>query len=130
MAKAQTRLELSRLEAPLAAALLAGCEHLDASGRTAPQDIEHMAATGQCFAATAPQAQAVYVVEVKNGIAWISAAKGFGPLDWSAMLLPIIEAQAKGCAAVSFQTARPGLVKKAMKQGYAVTGWILKKAIP
>lgn len=88
-----------------------------------------LASSGQCFAATAEQSQAVYVIQIKNGVAWVAAAKGNGPQDWSAALLPIIEAQAKGCAAVAFQTARPGLVRKAQRQGYAVTGWILKKPI-
>ena len=126
---AQKEIILSRLEPEFAAALLAGCEPLDASGRTGPGDIARMTASGQCFAATAEQAQAVYVVQVKNSVAWISATKGAGPLDWSALLLPIIEAQAQGCAAVAFQTARPGLVRKAARQGYQVAGWILKKAL-
>lgn len=125
----QKEISLSRLEPRFAAQLLAGCERLDASGRTGPGAIERMAARGQCFAATAPHAKAVYVVTVENGIAWISACKGAGPVDWSALLLPVIEAQAKGCAAVGFQTARAGLVRKAKKQGYAVTGWILKKEL-
>ena len=118
---------LSRLEPDLTAALLHGCQDLDPSGRTAAADLLPLASTGQCFAATAEQSQAVYVIHIKNGVAWIAAAKGSGPQDWSAALLPIIEAQAKGCAAVAFQTARPGLVRKAQRQGYAVTGWILKK---
>ena len=120
---------LSRLEPDLAASLLQGLSHLDASGRTGPGDIERVTAEGQCFAATAQDAQAVYVVQVQNGVAWISAAKGAGPLDWSAVLLPTIEAQAKGCASVGFQTVRRGLVRKAQKQGYQVAGWILKKAL-
>jgi hypothetical protein len=121
---------LSRIPADMAAALLVGCERLDPSGMTAPHDLGPMAAACQCFAATAPDSQAVYLVRVKNGTAWIDATKGAGPVDWSALLLPIIEAQAKGCAAVGFQTNRPGLVRKAKKQGYTVTGWILKKTLP
>lgn len=94
-----------------------------------PSDMKAMTRAGQCFAATAADSQAVYIVKVKNGVAWIDACKGFGALNWSALLLPIIEAQAKGCASVAFQTARPGLVRQAKKQGYTVTGWILKKSI-
>lgn len=72
----------------------------------------------------------MYVLVVDNGVAWIDAAKGTGATDWTAHLLPIIEAQAAGCKAVGFQTARRGLVKKARQQGYTVTGWILKKKLP
>ena len=125
----EKEVHLSRLEPAFAAALLAGCEPLDASGRTGPDDIHAMTRRGQCFVATAPDAQAVYVITVENGIAWVNAAKGAGPLDWSALLLPIIEAQAKGCRAVAFQTKRRGLVRRATRQGYKVTGWILNKEL-
>lgn len=122
-------LHLSRLEPSLAAALLAGCERLDATGQTTRDDIPRMTQAGQCFVATTDNAQAVYVVRVANGVAWVSACKGAGPVDWSALLLPTIEAQAKGCAAVGFQTARPGLVRKAKRQGYEVAGWIMRKRL-
>lgn len=125
----QKEIYLSRLEPEFAAALLAGCAHLDPSGTSTEQDTAAMTERGLCFAATSDNAQAVYVLEIKNGIAWVNACKGTGATDWAGVLLPIIEAQAKGCAAVAFQTARPGLVRKAKQQGYSVTGWILKKAI-
>ncbi len=120
-------IHLSRLPHELAAGLLAGCEHLDPSGKTNRHTLGDMARAGQCFAATAEHAQAVYVVRVVNGIAWVDACKGSGPIDWSALLLNVIEKQAQGCASVAFQTKRPGLVRKAKRQGYRVAGWILKK---
>jgi len=120
---------LSRVEPELAAQILAGLHTLDPRGLCQPQDIQAMAKAGQCFAATAPGAQAVYIVKVSNGIAWIDACKGFGPVDWSLTLLPVIEAQAKGCAAVGFQTKRRGLVKQAKKQGYTVAGYIMRKSL-
>lgn len=122
------KIYLSRLEPEFAAALLAGCEHLDPTGRTSADSLDRLT-QGQCFAATGELSQAVYVLQVDNGIAWVNACKGYGPTDWTDTLLPVIELQAKGCAAVAFQTARPGLVRKAKQQGYTVTGWILKKAI-
>lgn len=109
--------------------MLAGLERLDPSGTTAPNDLHHLTASGQCFAATADTGQAVYVVKVSNGVAWISAAKGAGPVKWQDVLLPVIERQAKGCDAVAFQTKRRGLVKAAQRQGYEITGWIMKKKI-
>jgi hypothetical protein len=118
---------LSRLDPALAAQLLAGCARLDPRGITAERDIPAMAARSQCFAATAGDSQAVYLVRVENGVAWIDAAKGYGPADWTALLLPTIEAQSKGAASVAFQTGRPGLVRRALRQGYAVRGWIVGK---
>ena len=121
---------LSRLEPDLCAGLLAGIASRDPSGRTSERDLTALTHRGQCFAATAAQAQAVYVLQVENGVAWIAAAKGAGAVPWTDLLLPVIESQAQGCAAVAFQTARPGLVRMAKRQGYTVTGWILKKALP
>lgn len=125
----QKEIHLSRVDASTAAALLAGCQVLDPSGMTTERDMDAMTERGLCFAATAPDSQAVYVIKVANGVAWVSACKGFGPVDWANTLLPIIEAQAKGCAAVAFQTKRRGLVRQAKKQGYEVAGYIMKKAI-
>lgn len=105
-------------------------ERTDPQGLTTARDVERMTTEGMSFAATADQAQAVYVIKIRNGTAWIDAAKGTGPVQWSDVLFKIIEAQAKGCAAVGFQTSRAGLVKQAKKRGYAVTGWILRKPLP
>lgn len=114
----------------MTAGLLAGFERMDASSRAGPSDIDAMTKRGQCFAATSDNAQSIYVLQVDNGICWVNAMQGRGNLDWIAHILPIIEAQAKGCKAVGFETKRRGLVKKAQKQGYRVTGWILKKDLP
>lgn len=125
----EKEIHLSRVDARTAATMLAGCHVLDPAGLTTERDIVGMTERGLCFAATAPDSQAVYVLKVENGTAWVSACKGFGPVEWSNTLLPIIEAQAQGCAAVAFQTKRRGLVRQAQKQGYTVAGYIMKKAI-
>jgi hypothetical protein len=122
-------LQVSRIAPGLAASLLQGLERLDPRGTTAPEDLHHLTTSGQCFAAAADTGQAVYVVKVSNGVAWVSACKGGGPVKWREVLLPIIEQQAAGCDAVAFQTARRGLVKAAKRQGYEVTGWIMKKKL-
>ena len=88
-----------------------------------------IAERGQCFQAVAEKSSAVYVLEVNSGHAWVSACKGCGPVAWRAVLLPVIEQQATGCKSVGFQTARRGLVRAAEKQGYEVTGWILRKKL-
>lgn len=121
-------LHLSAIDSGMAALLLAGLGRLDPSGTTSGE-LHQLTASGQCFAATAGTGQAVYVVKVSNGVAWISACKGDGPVKWQNVLLPVIERQAKGCSAVAFQTKRRGLVKAAQAQGYEITGWILKKKL-
>jgi hypothetical protein len=126
----EKEINLSRIKPAFAADLLAGCEWLDPSGRTGPDELKALTERGQCFAASATEGKAVYVLDVQNGVAQITACKGSGPVDWSAVLLPAIEAQAKGCQAVTFQTRRRGLVRKAEAQGYTVAGWILKKDLP
>lgn len=122
-------LQLSALEPHLAAQLLAGCAQLDPCGMLAERDIAGMTASAQCYAATTDAGQAVYLVRVKNGVAWVDAVKGTGRVNWRHVLLPVIEMQAKGCAAVGFQTARPGVVREAQKQGYEITGWIMRKKL-
>lgn len=109
---------------------LAGCEHLDPRGISSAADIQTMTENGQCFSAVSGQASAVYVVQVINGVAWINGCKGQGSINWQNVLLPLIEQQAGGCKAVGFQTKRRGLVKAAQRQGYEITGWILKKMLP
>lgn len=120
-------LHLSQLEPDLAGALLTGCEHLDPRGITTAADLGNLARGGQCYLASAEAGQCVYVVKVQNGIAWVDAIKGHGPVRWSLVMPPVIEAQAKGLRAVAFQTARPGLVRQLEAQGYRTTGWVLRK---
>lgn len=124
-------IRLSKLDAHTAAALLGSVPALDPSGMSTPASLIDTAHGGECFAATSDTGgQAVYVVRVENGVAWVDACQGTGATDWSATLLTIIEKQAHGLKAVGFQTARPGLVRKAKKQGYRVAGWIMKKELP
>lgn len=120
---------LSQLEPELAAQLLVGIEQFDPSGRLQRHELPQATARGACLAATSADgsSQAVYVIRVDNGVAWVDFAKGHGSLDWTAILGPVIEAQAKGVRRVAFQTARRGLVRKSLKQGYSVRGWILAK---
>jgi hypothetical protein len=90
------KIHLSRLEPELAAALLVGCERLDPSGMCEAKDLPAMTNAGLSFCATADEGQAVYVLRIKNGVAWVDACKGNGPLDWSSVLLQVIEQQAQG----------------------------------
>lgn len=122
-------LNLSELEPHLAASLLVGCERLDPRGLLTAADLGDLARSGRCYLATADEGQCVYVVKVENGVAWVDAIKGSGPVRWSLVMPPVIEAQAKGLRAVAFQTARPGLVRQLAGQGYRVTGWVMRKEL-
>ena len=92
-------------------------------------DVAAIAKGGDCFGVNTDNAQAVYVMQQKNGVAWVNACQGRGPIPWVKVLLPVIETQAAGCQSVAFQTKRRGLMTQAVKQGYHVAGWILKKNI-
>lgn len=124
-------LQVVRLSPADAAQALAGVEKRDPRGITTAQDMAHFTQRGECFAIQVPGAQLAYILTVENGQAWVQAAQASsGQFDFEKILSPIIEAQARGvCHSVAFQTARRGLVRKAQRQGYRVTGWILKKDI-
>jgi len=126
---AEKTISLSRIDADSAAQFLTGCEALDPRGMTTAKDIHAMTERGQCYAATCGPAQCVYVVDVKNDVAWVSAIKGTGSVDWTFITAAMIEAQAKGLRAVAFQTARAGLVRKMKKAGYEVSGYVMRKEI-
>lgn len=110
-----------------AAQRLAGCEDLDPRGLCGPGDIAAMCEQGLCFALDGA-ADAVYVLQVRNGVVWVDAAKGGGGLVSAlAALDAVVTAQAEGLKAIALQTARPGMVKELERRGFRVTGWILKK---
>jgi hypothetical protein len=100
----------------------------DPSGMSTP---ESLAAAGQAFELSAAGGSGVFVVTKKGTRLWIEAAAGAAADDLTAMGLELIEemAQRAECIEVAFQTARPGLVRKANQRGYQVAGWILKKAV-
>ena len=100
----------------------------DPQGTSTP---ETLAAAGQAFELSAAGGSAVFVVTKKGAQLWIEAAAGHAADDLTAVGLELIEEMARqaGCTEVGFQTARPGLVKKANQRGYQVAGWILKKAV-
>ncbi len=111
-----------------AAEVLAGLEALDPRGIMTAADVAGMCERGQCFEVSGA-ANAVYVITVENGVAWIDAAKKTGEGDASHAIDTVVMAQAKGLKAMATQTAHAGLVQKLKKQGWRISGWILKKDI-
>ena len=108
-----------------AARALAAHMGRDPTGRTDAAALAAMTERGQCFA-LGGAADAVYVVNVRNGVCWVDAFAGRGP-DLVRVLAGLLDQQAAGCRSVAFQTARRGLVRQVQRHGYRITGWILEK---
>jgi len=122
-------LSVREIAPQLAAQRLAGMEHLDPRGLTAPGEVAAMAGEGRCFEITGDAARAVYVLVVRNGCAWVQAARGEGRIDLTQLLDAVLTEQAQGLQALACQTARPGLVRKLQRRGWRVSGWVLRKEL-
>lgn len=129
VAAVEKEIRVNRINPEQAVQALAGVERLDPSGRMTSDDLLPLASGGMCFEVVGGESRAVYVLKIGGGVAWVNAAKGAGKLDLCDLLSLVVEAQAAELDAVAFQTSRPGLVRKAKKLGYEVTGWVLKKRI-
>lgn len=125
-------IEVRPIPAPQAAHQLVGLARLDPRGMLSDADIPAMCDRGECFELVAADGRlrAVYVLEVRNGVAWVSALAGSGQgLDVCQVFDGVTTRQAAGLQRLAFQTARPGLVRKMSGFGYRVTGWIMVKEI-
>lgn len=119
-------LTLTQISASAAVQVLQGARLDDPAHRA---DLGELCAAGQCFELVGEGVRAVYVVQLQDGTAWVSALAGSGktPLIDAVMSLVDVQARDAGAQHIAFQTARPGLVKAAVKHGYSITGWILRK---
>jgi hypothetical protein len=125
-------LEVVTLSPGDAVRALAGVEKRDPLGKATFDSIVEYAFKGQCFEARTKGAAVAYIVTENAGSVWVTAAKASGAqsVNMVKVLAEIIPHQSQGrCTSIAFQTARPGLVRKAKKQGFEVVGWILKKEI-
>jgi len=100
----------------------------DPQGTSTP---ETLAAAGQAFELKAQGGSGVFVVAQQGDMLWVQAAAGHAADDLTQIGLDLVEEMAKQlkCQRVGFQTARPGLLRKAERLGYQVNGWILKKEV-
>jgi hypothetical protein len=122
----------SPIEPAAASSMLAGVERFDPCGIATPDQVAELVHGGQCFAFTTRDGgRCTYVLTVRGRQLCVKAAQGAGGRDLADLVMALAEGQARdaGLSSVSFQTARRGLVRKAEKRGYAVTGYILKKVI-
>lgn len=93
------------------------------------QDAQSMAAGGSSTAFQIGAGELVATLSKDGQTLWVDAAAGFGDVLSDGFALADQIAKQSGCNAVSFQTARPGMVKRARQAGYTVAGFILKKKI-
>lgn len=98
----------------------------DPRGLATPETI---AARGAAFELQTGNGSGVFVLERKGDQVWVHGASGQAAEDLTAIGLKLIEqgAQLAGARQVAFSTARRGLVRKAERAGYRVTGWIIVK---
>lgn len=89
-----------------------------------------MCAASQCFAVSGA-VDAVYVLCVRNGVAWVEAIKGTSNSGLNVVdtLLAVATEQAKGLKAFACQTPLRAQKRKLERLGFRVTGWILRKEL-
>lgn len=120
-------MKLTEVSPAHAARCLEGLQALDPAGMV--RDAQDIVAGGRCFQLQGDRSTAVYVLTVQNGVAWVQAAAGNGPIDWTAVLDETITQQAAGLRALGCQTARPGLVRRLQRRGWRISGWVLRKEL-
>lgn len=111
-----------------AARRLVGLEALDPTGTTG--DVAELARAGRAFSVEGEGAEAVFVVAVRNGCAFVTAAKGGGAIDITAAIDRLLTERTQGLQSLACQTARPGLVRKLKARGWRVSGWVMRKELP
>ena len=82
-----------------------------------------------CFAVEDESGKSVFAVRKEGQTLWVCAAAGAGKQAvFDSLERGIFELAGEvGAASIGFQTARRGLVAKAKKAGYRVTGYIMEK---
>lgn len=96
--------------------------HLDPEGIATP---ESLAAAGPSFGIETEQGRTVFTLSSAGGVCWIHAAAGTG-YGMTRPAFAVIEqiAARAGCKRVAFQTLRRGLVRRARRLGYHITGQV------
>lgn len=97
-------------------------------------DAASVASNGQSFAIELQDGGALtFTVKAQNAVLWIGGAVGQAGqgADLTSQGLEFIESIARTaqCDYTAFATARPGLVRKAKRNGYQVAGFILRKKL-
>lgn len=117
-----------RLAPTDAARALDGLHALDPSGVMRPEDVQAMCARGHCIAIEVDGDRSVIVIRRRGKVLWVDALAGRRALDAAEDITQRI-GRALGCTAIAWQTARRGLMREGQRRGYAVSGFILTKAL-
>ena len=108
---------------------------MTAAGLRAPVDCDtvgQIAHGGDCFLMTTGAGECVAVIRRKGSVLWLDGVAatrpGQGVIEAGFQLAEQI-AKRTGCTQIAFETQRRGLVRESKKTGFAVAGYIMKKAI-
>jgi hypothetical protein len=87
-------------------------------------NLDGILARGQSFVLRNEEGEAIgaYVLALRDGEVWISAAAGRADVDLTAAIAALVEDQAQQFDSIAFQTKRRGLVKKVQRLGFQAAG--------
>lgn len=118
-------MSLRQIPPEQAAQALQGLEALDPRGLMQAADLLAMCRNSRCLQLDTEGGNAVVVVTERNGVVWVNAAAGSAPACLTSAITQALSES--GARSIAFQTARPGLVRKAERLGYRVTGYIMRR---
>jgi len=118
--------EVKALTAEQAAPILARAGIVDPLGINTAESI---AASGNCFAFDDGADAFVFVLRLRSGVLFVDATAAMQAGQALAKGLPLADeiARQANCRSIVFETARPGLVRRAKKMGYRVASINMKK---
>lgn len=86
--------------------------------------VEGLVAQGQCFKVTDEGGAivAAYVLQPVGAVLWILIAAGRAEFDLTRAITALVSIQGRQFDYIGFRTERPGLVRKARREGFTITG--------
>lgn len=99
--------------------------------RQGKYEIGVLAARGQCVKVmdAGGAIVAAYIIQAQGPELWVLAAAGRAEFDLCPVLAGLLQQQGREFDAIVFGTERPGLVKKAKREGFEVARYIMRKTL-
>lgn len=122
------KIQVTKISSAAALDMLRAVPGRDPSGMSTPEGI---VAGGDCYRLQDGASDCVFVLKKNRDRMWVETARAVKSAGLTRYGFNLAEAMSResGCQRVGFQTARPGLVKIAKKNGYRVVGVIMEKAL-